>query len=177
MFRAAFPRAELAACEIERGAVDFCARTFGAQGIHSTQDVARIDFGRKFDLIWCGSVFTHYDAEAWERLLDVLVTRALAPSGLLVFSTCGRQTETLSGESLGLDEQAFERLVATYKTEGFGYEPYPAIGEGFLSYGLSMAKPRWILDRLAKRPELTHVSIVEGGWWRQDVIACARGEG
>ena len=176
MFRAAFPRAELTACEVDRGAVEFCARTFGAEGVYSTEDPARIEFDRQFDLIWCGSVFTHYGAEAWTQLLDVLVSRALASGGLLVFSTCGRQTETLSGEALGLDEQVFERLLATYRREGFGYEPYSAPVEGFTSCGLSMAKPRWILDRLAERPELTHVSVVESAWWNQDVTSCVRRE-
>ena len=140
-------------------------------------DAAEMDFDGQFDLIWCGSVFTHHNAEAWEQLLDALVSRALAPGGLLVFSTCGRQTETLSGESLGLEnEQAFQRLLATYRSEGFGYEPYPAFADGFTSYGLSMAKPRWILDRLARRPELRHVSVVEGGWWNHDVTSCTRRE-
>jgi alginate O-acetyltransferase complex protein AlgJ len=172
MFRAAFPRAELTACEMDRGAVDFCARTFGARGVYSTEDPAELDFDRKFDLIWCGSVFTHYRAEACEQLLDVLASRALAPGGLLVFSTSGRQVEELSGETLGLPEPAFKRLVATYRREGFGFEPYSGASHAFKTYGLSMTKPRWILDRLAERPELTHVSIVEGGWWKQDVTSC-----
>ena len=171
MFQAAFPQAELTACELDRGAVDFCTRTFGAHGIYSTADATQLDFDRQFDLIWCGSVFTHYDAEDWEQLLDVLVSRALASGGLLVFTTGGRLTETLSGVALGLkDEQAFERLIAAYRSEGFGFTPYS--GEHGFKAGLSMAKPSWILDRLAERPELTHVSIVEGGWWAQDVTSC-----
>jgi SAM-dependent methyltransferase len=176
MFRAAFPRAELTACEIDRGGVDFCVRTFGADGIYSTEDAALIDFDRQFDLIWCGSVFTHYRAEPWEQLLDVLVSKALAPGGLLVFSTCGRQTEAIGAEALGLYEQAYERLIATYRSEGFAYEPYPFPLEGVATPGLSMATPRWVLDRLAERPELTQVSVVEGGWWNQDVVSCVRQE-
>src|SRR4051812_24162879 len=40
--RAGFPAAEIAACDIDRDGVDFCARTFGATPIYSRDDPAEI---------------------------------------------------------------------------------------------------------------------------------------
>jgi SAM-dependent methyltransferase len=177
MFRAAFPEAALTACDIDRDAVDFCGQTFGAEGVYSEDDPRQLEFSSRFDLIWCGSVFTHHGAERWDQFLELLAGRLLAPDGLLVFSTCGRQVErTFAARDLGLAPEAFARLLSSYRSEGFGYEPYPAETEGLASYGFSLAAPGWIFDRLSKRPELRFVSFFEKGWWNHDVTACSRAQ-
>src|SRR5436309_14349941 len=60
--KAAFPRARLTACDIDHDAVDFCAETFGAEPIYSDEDPRAIELPGQYDLIWCGSLFTHLDA-------------------------------------------------------------------------------------------------------------------
>src|SRR5215467_1819452 len=42
VLRAAFPAAELTACDLLGSAVDFCAETFGAKRVYSSEDVAEI---------------------------------------------------------------------------------------------------------------------------------------
>jgi SAM-dependent methyltransferase len=56
VLRAAFPRAEITACDIDAAGVDYCAETFGVTPVYSDPDPSRVDLGGPFDLIWCGSL-------------------------------------------------------------------------------------------------------------------------
>ena len=79
--QAEYPEADLTACDIIRGAVEFCAETFGATPVYGKEDPADIELGT-YDLIWCGSLVTHVDAPRWDDFLD-LFENALEPGGLL----------------------------------------------------------------------------------------------
>src|SRR4029453_405200 len=71
--KAAFPEAEIAACDLLRDGVDFCSSTFGATAIYSCDEPEAIPLKpESFDLIWVGSLFTHLDAPLWSRFLAVL---------------------------------------------------------------------------------------------------------
>jgi hypothetical protein len=50
--------AELTACDIMPGAVEFCAKTFGARAIVSQEPVWEVNIGTGYDLIWSGSLLT-----------------------------------------------------------------------------------------------------------------------
>ena len=66
--RAEFPQAEITACDLLRDGVDFCAANFGAIPVYSDPDPSRIGLPRDaFDLIWVGSLFTHFDAARWAK--------------------------------------------------------------------------------------------------------------
>src|SRR5262249_37742284 len=55
--RAAFPEAEITACDLLADGVDFCASTFGAIGVYSDTDLSLIKLPKdNFDLIWVGSL-------------------------------------------------------------------------------------------------------------------------
>src|SRR5437763_990893 len=68
VLKAAFPGAGLAACDIAPSAIEFCATVFGADPILSDERVARIHIGKKFDLIWCGTLLTNVDAAQFRAL-------------------------------------------------------------------------------------------------------------
>src|SRR5262245_27701876 len=82
--KAAYPAASLTACDIDRDGVDFCASTFGAQGVYSDDNLDTVHLDDGFDLIWVGSLFTHLPDARWPAFLKFLADR-LAPEGLLVF--------------------------------------------------------------------------------------------
>src|SRR5262245_23377147 len=69
VLKAAYPRAKITACDLDRSGVDFCARQFGAEPAYSVEDPAKIPVTGPFDLIWCGSLLTHFDAPRWSGLL------------------------------------------------------------------------------------------------------------
>jgi len=116
-----FPRASITASDVDREAVDFCERTFGATGVYASTDPREIRFEDKFDLIWVGSVFTHIDETAWEGLLRVLAA-ALADDGLLIFTTEGPAVaDTLrEGElDFGLAPDAVQSILRDFAESGF----------------------------------------------------------
>lgn len=168
-----FPGAAFTASDSDRDAVDFCARTFGAAAVYSNPDLSGIAFPGVYDLIWCGSLFTHFDAPRWRDLLR-LFRSVLAPDGILVFTTGGPTTPRMIGKGWDyfLPTDKLRRLLAEYRREGFGYVDY--VGQD--GFGISIARPSWTLGLLAEFPELSVLTYLERGWDdHQDVVACVNG--
>lgn len=182
-FRLRFPRATFTACDIQPGAVAFCAREFGAIPVVSRPDLDEVSFGRKFDLVWCGSLVTHLDAEATVKLLR-LFARHLKEGGVAVFTFHGdyvlRRMRD-DGETYELDPASTPVLVAEYEKHGQAYRDYPR-GLGYFDfhpegrgYGVSLTSPGWLRARLAEIGGLEEVFFKERGWAEhQDVLAFAR---
>jgi SAM-dependent methyltransferase len=169
-FRAAFPDAELVACDISRDAVDFCAQEFGAVPVYSSEDPAEVALPGPFDVIWVGSLFSHVDEPRWIGFLELLRS-ALAPDGLLVFTVQGRNVrrQLLAGElAWSLTDSDIERIVQGYDTRGFGYADW----SDATGYGTSLNRPSWVAGQIEQRPGLRLVGYRETGWGRQDVVAC-----
>jgi SAM-dependent methyltransferase len=170
--KAAFPDAELTACDIAHDGVDFCARTLGARPVYGTaSEPPKLD--REFDLIWCGSLLTHLDAPRWPEFLK-LFDAALSRDGVFVFTTHGtRVIERIGteGETYGLDRTGLESVVEGFNTTGFGYHDYP----NSQSYGISVASTAWVCQQLSQFRRLRLLTYTEAGWdHHQDVVACTR---
>jgi SAM-dependent methyltransferase len=157
-----FPHAEITACELTRGSVEFCARTFGVRPAFSTVDLDEVSLGRKFDLIWCGSLATHLNAAGIVALLR-LFSRHLAEGGMMIFTTHGdfvqRRLPTRDFD-YGLDQQQIDRIGRDYPKTGYGFEDYP----GAKDYGVSLTSPEWIRARVRELGGLHEVSFHERGW-------------
>ena len=171
--RAAFPNAAIAACDVDRDAVDFCARSIDARPIYSTVDVRAIPLQETYDLIWCGSLFTHIHAEQWRALLQ-LFSEHLSDSGLLVFTSHGRtHADRLRSKrtNLGLSDWAARAVVSDYDRFGFGYQNYA----GKEGYGISLSSPSWVSSQIAETRGLRLIAYSEQGWAEsQDAVACVR---
>jgi SAM-dependent methyltransferase len=169
--KAAFPEAELTASDIGRDAVDFCARAFGAKPVYSDVDPRKVTFDGEFDLIWVGSLFTHLSGDRWTAFLDLLES-VLAPEGLLMFTTNGRNVQgQLEGGVVkwGLSDEGLAQVLAGYEEKGFGYSDWT----GATDYGTSLARPSWACAQVERRPGLRLVTYREKAWGRQDLVVCA----
>ncbi|MCA1628899.1 MAG: class I SAM-dependent methyltransferase [Acidobacteria bacterium] len=116
-FALRFPRATCTACDIQPGATDFCAREFGARPVVSRPRLGEVSFGRKFDLVWCGSLVTHLDPDSTRELLR-LFARHLKPRGVAVFTFHGDHVLRRmrdGGETYELDPAAVPALVSHYE--------------------------------------------------------------
>jgi SAM-dependent methyltransferase len=173
MLSAAFPGAELTACDIDPEAVDFCVRTFGARAVYASPDPRSIPLTHEFDLIWCGSLLTHMDKPNWIKFLQVFET-SLAPGGILVFTTHGRRVaeRARSGQlQLGLHSRVSDALSEFDRT-GFGYAAHRPADP----YGVSFSSPAWVCSLLAQVTKLRLLSLSEQGWYyHHDSVACLRG--
>lgn len=139
--KARYPNAKLAACDLEREGVDFCASYLGAAAFYSDSDLRKVNLGRRFDLIWVGSLLTHFDERHIDDALDFF-SRHLSPSGLLVFSAHGRgAVERIeAGDTYGAD---VDELLRGYHSSGFGYSAYPG-----QRYGVSLSSPEWVRGKM-----------------------------
>jgi len=168
----AFPEASFTASDIDRDGVDFCSRTFGARGVYSDPDLAKVDLPGKFDLIWVGSLFTHLPEGRWWSFLDFFDAR-LAPGGLLLFTTHGRwSAQRIKENESPLGSRAAQLLMLRgYEATGFGF-----VGSGEQqAYGTSLTKAAAVLERTEAFDDLQLVFCMERGWaGHQDVIACRK---
>ena len=166
----AYPDAEFGVCDLDRDGVDFCARVFGAEPIYSHEDPARVDLDKRYDLAWSGSLFTHLSADRWQGFLE-LFARALVPGGLLLFTANGHLPPAVLRD-LGLAADEVDRLLGDFQRDRFGYVD---VGDG--SWGLSLARPRWVKEQVERSP-LELVSFERWAWKppfpAQDVIVCMR---
>lgn len=168
-----FPTAELTACELDRKAVDFCVRHFGARPLYSHPDFDTLDTNASFDLIWCGSLATHLDAEPTRALLR-LFRRALAPGGLVLFTTHGdfvaRRLPTKDFD-YGLTDEQIARITGLYARAGHAYTDYPDRE----SYGISLTSPAWVREQARETGGLREVYFKARGWdEHQDVYGFVR---
>jgi len=165
VLKAAFPGARLTACDLSRDAVDHCARAFGARPVYSDTDPAKVALDDVFDLVWCGSLLTHLDADHYRGFVDLMIDR-LAPEGILVFTNHGRWSIDYQRILPYIDEGSFRTVAEGYDRDGFGYADYP----GQPGYGISIAKPSWVAALVERRRDATLLGYHERGWgFHQDV--------
>jgi SAM-dependent methyltransferase len=170
---AAFPEAEVTACDIDRDAVDFCAQALGATPLYSSEDPLQIEAKGRYDLIWCGSLQTHLPSGRWGEFLEFFRS-VLSPGGLLVFTVAGDYVArrlTKREHTYGLPEESIDGLVGDYSAKGFGYRNY----DWSEDYGISLSSPVGVLTQLARISEWRLISYWERGWNdHQDLIATLR---
>ena len=159
VLKAAFPDAELHACDLDRDGVDFCAARFGATPIDSHPDPARVALAGPYDLIWVGSLMTHLDAKRWPGFFE-LFRSALAPGGVCVFTCHGHTAAEMirTGQAgYGLPDPV--ALLRPYRKYGFAYTAYRG-----QDYGVSLSSPAWVAGQLAAVRGARLLLYLERGW-------------
>jgi SAM-dependent methyltransferase len=173
--RAAFPRCSMAVSDVDRNGVDFCADRFDAVGFYSEADFQHLDFACRFDLIWVGSLVTHFDAPKITTFFDFL-GRHLRPNGVAVVTTAGpliagsvRQAVMNRSPAYGLTLSSMSALLAAYFDTGFAFAPYQEDPTG--QYGISICSEQWLRTRLVEM-RFKVLSYEHHGWDNhQDVVA------
>ena len=172
--KAAFPEAALTACDINRDGVDFCAKVFGATPVYSSRDPAEISLDERFDVVWCGSFFTHVDLDGWSRFLPFLESR-LAKDGIFVFTTAGRcAVQRLRNEPSAwtlrwmLEDDIRAGFIEDYDREGFAHRDSP----NYEGWGYTAAAPSRVCRELDRLTSLRLLGISEAK--NVDTFSCLR---
>lgn len=170
----AYPTARLSVSDTQGPGVAFCIEQLGATGVQAAVDGRHWQrLPGPYDIIWCGSLLTHFDREQWVTHLRRFAER-LTANGVLVFTTHGLAAldKLQCGEKdYGLLPAGIKDLDARTVVDGFGYVAYPDTPE----YGISIAQPAWILELIARETDLRVLDIIEAAWdQHQDVVICTR---
>jgi SAM-dependent methyltransferase len=183
--RVAFESANITACDLNESGIAFCERRLGAKAVRSIDNIRALHLRERHDLIWCGSLITHFD-EPHARDLLRCFSEYLSPSGLCVFTTHGLATLhwlTAGDENYGLDAPSTQRLLSGFRSSGYGYTPYP--GDPESNYGFSLTSFERVTTITSGIADWSLVAFIERGWGAdrageqaqddgQDVYAFAR---
>jgi SAM-dependent methyltransferase len=168
---AAFPDAHITACDIDPEMISFCAREFACTPLLSNVNFNELEFDEKFDLIWCGSLFSHLPEHKFRDCL-ALFSRSLAPNGMAVFTTHGRHSHRFGSDKY-LPASRFAKVQREYEETGFGYEDYSDAPSAYTNnYGITLSAPAYIADAISADMTIRMVLFTERGWLdHQDVVA------
>jgi len=172
---ARFPKAKMTACDLQREGVDFCARELGMKPVYSQPDFDQINFGQKFDLIWCGSLVTHLDGKAIQSLL-VCLERNLEQNGVAIFTAHGDYVAGRldAGHDYGIGSEAAAKATEMYRKNGIAFMPYLG-NEKAEQYGFSLTSPAWIREQCGQIKGWKELHHKPQGWDNhQDVYAYER---
>jgi SAM-dependent methyltransferase len=168
------PEASIVASDIDSDHVQFCARHFGAVPLLSRQDLRQVTLDRPIDLLWCGSLLTHFSADRFKEALGHMVGW-LAPGGIAIFTLHGRWSIRRQGHTpyKYIDDETFAPIAEGVTREGFGYADYPDRGDqlGQESWGFSVSLPRWVMRTIDAMEDVRLLDYMERGWDNhQDVL-------
>jgi SAM-dependent methyltransferase len=168
------PEASIIACDIDPGHVQFCRRQFASVPLVSRPDLRQVDLDRQIDLLWCGSLLTHFPADYFEEGLRHMIGW-LVPGGIAIFTLHGRWSMRRQAHTpyKYVDDAVFGPVAAGVAREGFGYADYPDHGDRLSrgSYGLSVSLPRWVMRTVETMEDVRVLDYMERGWDNhQDVL-------
>lgn len=167
--KAVFKNSKIYACDIDPDMLNFCKNTLGAIPLNSKENFDEISFQHKFDLIWCGSLFTHIDEDDWKSLLRLFLAH-LVNGGILVFTVHGRQRiyDVNKGlKTFGFKDSQISKIKKDCEKRGFGF----LMRGKERKSGISLSSPSFVIKTIEKIPAMKLLMYNETGWLRQDVVA------
>lgn len=164
--RVLFPESEVFVSDLNRDKEAFVVQVLGATAAESDAEFRKPP-ARNYDLIFVGSLVTHFDARKFERAVRWFVS-ALAPDGLLILTTHGRRHNHKQENEGYIAQDRWKRASDQYATTGFGYAAYPGL---FSSYGLSATSPAWLM-RFVETMSDVRISMFREAAWddHQDIL-------
>ncbi len=160
------------ACDLDRSAVRFCTRAFGATAVVARRPLRTTAFpAEPYDVVWMGSVVTHL-AAADEREVWATLDAITAPEAVVALSILRPgMVNNLESFGTGMGASAHQ-VAADLEADGFAYVPYPHHRRG--DYGVAFHDPDRLLGRVesasGRRAEL--LLHAPGAWeGMQDYVA------
>lgn len=126
----------VAVSDVVPGAVKFSRATFGVEGFLSASLPEQVRWPGQYDLVFVLSLFSHLPRATWGRWLQVLYG-AVAPGGLLVFSTHGHKAARF--DNVELDGEGFF-FAASSESNAIDAQ----------EYGTTFTAPEFVRARIAE---------------------------
>jgi SAM-dependent methyltransferase len=172
--RAMFPASTITASEIDTEMLDFCMKNFSAESFMSKSNFGDLFLKKRYDLIWCGSLFTHIDELTAISLLNFF-QRHLSERGICVFTAHGQLSIDWLRNGIityGLPEDSVQALIRDFQLSGYGFSNYPEHLGYPSNYGISVATHQRMNDLARAVGGIKESMFIEHGWDNhQDVYA------
>ena len=131
--------------DIYKEAVDFQRKYFNVNGFYSHTEPSKVEFPRRFEVIYAGSLFSHLPQDRFEEWL-VALYNVLEEDGVLIFSTHG---EVVCPSEIEIDPSGFT-FCKTSESRSLATE----------EYGLTYVTRNWV-ERLATRLGISNLYFLE----------------
>jgi SAM-dependent methyltransferase len=172
--RAMFPTSNITASDIDSEMLDFCTKTFSAECFMSKSNFGDLFLSKHYDLIWCGSLFTHINELTAISLLNFF-QRHLSDRGICIFTTHGKLSfDWLCNGTVtyGLTQAAVQVLIRDWQSLGYAFVNYPEHLGYPLNYGVSVATSQKVRYLASLVGGMKESMFIEHGWDNhQDVYA------
>lgn len=174
--KAFFVNSEITACDLYTYHVDFCRDTFNVNGVYSKANLDEVDFGKKFDLIFCGSLVTHLPEPQFISAMN-LITRSLSETGLAIITLHGRHSIFIQYYKWKyIADDQFSIAQREFESRGFGYVDYD---RNFLlqsfdkqdRYGITLLSPAYFAHSIEKDEGVRLLGYQERGWDNHQDVA------
>ena len=169
--RAMFPNSDITAADIDSNALDFCRRSFSVATLLSNTTFSDLFLPQQFDLIWCGSLFTHINEQASRNLLQFFHGH-LSAQGVCIFTTHGqRSVDWIQSKKVTYaTEDQQQDVIRGFQMKGYGYADYSKQS----GYGTSIVSRQRMLELARGVGRWHEIFFLEHGWDNhQDVYAFA----
>lgn len=120
--------------DVVPSAVEFARNTFSVNGFLSTSVPEEVRWPGKYDLVFVLSLFSHLPRATWSRWLEALY-QAVAPGGLLVFSTHGLKAADF--DHVELDDEGYFFAASSESNAIDQHE-----------YGTTFTSPSFVMARI-----------------------------
>lgn len=153
----------VAVSDVVAGAVEFSRATFGVDGFQSASVPEAVRWPGQYDLVFVLSLFSHLPRATWARWLQALYA-AVAPGGLLVFSTHGLKAARF--DNVVLDDEGFF-FAASSESQAIDVQ----------EYGTTFTSPDFVracIARTVGADRLVHEAPVHF-WNHQDAYVLRKG--
>jgi len=147
----ALPPGALAVSDVVPGSVAFLRRHWGVAGFDSAATPQALDIADRYDVVFALSLFSHLPDSTWRGWLRKLHD-AVAPGGVLVFTTHGERAARSSGVDLGPSGYAF--FAASESKALIGAE-----------YGTTFTSAPYVQDAVAAVAPRAKVMHVPTAFW------------
>ena len=163
VLKTAFPDASISAVDLDPRAVKFCTKVFRIGTFLSQTDLTKLNLNEIFDLIWCGSLVTHFDESQIRNLLSFF-HRHLNEGGLCIFTSHGKSVEELLEAGrihYSLNEFQVFSFLKEYRASGMGYSEYAPSRNG---YGISLTSDEKIRQIASEAGNWECQLHIPAGW-------------
>lgn len=149
------------ACDIHEKAIGFIENKLGAKAVLSKSDPRQFRLKQKYDVVFALSFFSHMPKRTFTLWLNSLAG-CLKPGGHLIFTTHGFLSLKYFGE-IEFDDEGFYFNADSEQKD-----------LDVTEYGMTVTKPKFVIDRILGDAALSLKFFQEGYWWGHQDLYVAR---